>query len=419
MSSSGEDVLIDGSKSVIVVADTHLGVKDNVTSRPLILSSFLKWVKGLEEGPSSVNLGKWGEGSETKTLRLPQLLILLGDILELWDATDRSVDACSRFVFGSMAEMQSTKVYVLGNHDYDLVELIWKDRPRRTKRLKDIERGYPLSRSRLRFFDEVYPPQPEPNLESGRPPIRTLRSGDDRYLFLHGHQFDALFTLPSWRWMPSIRKAALVFGSFTWVFVALFLSDLILTISTRAIDLHGLVLLASLACISVPFLLIQFGRKVWNKVRTRKYDRRGGLEGFVRWWKGYSKDYDSTEHNLNVVYGHTHLTDVVHSPDEIRNILGVETSFRGRLLNLPAWSKDLSEEREEVLQAVFLYIDEEGSWFFGWDWEKQTPFLIPKPLIKERRERKIVVKDDETAENLEAIGWPTPLIDEWRNKSTV
>ncbi len=139
----------------------------------------------------------------------------------------------------------------------------------------------------------------------------------------------------------------------------------------------------------------------------------------MKWWKDFSKDYDSTEHSLNVVYGHTHLTDVVSSPDEIGNILGIETSFRGRLLNLPAWSKDLSEEREEVLQAVFLYIDEEGSWFFGWDWEKQTPFLIPKPLIKERREHKIVVKDDETAENLEAIGWPTPLIDEWRNQSTV
>jgi len=77
-----------------------------------------------------------------------------------------------------------------------------------------------------------------------------------------------------------------------------------------------------------------------------------------------------------------------------------------------SWSKDLSEGKAEELQAVFLYIDEEGNWFFGWNYEKQQPFLIPKRLIKERRDRKFVVKDEGTASALGAIGWPKLLIDE-------
>jgi len=219
--------------------------------------------------------------------------------------------------------------------------------------------------------------------------------------------------------MPSLRTAAMVFGSFTWVFVVLFFSDLILSILMGTFDLSSVMLIVFLACVSVPFLLIQFGRKVWNRFRTRRYKRRGGLQGFVRWWSKFLKDKAPPVQRLNVVYGHTHLTDVVRSPDEIKEILGEETSFQGCLLNLPAWSKDLSEEREEVLQALFLYIDEEGSWFLGWDWVGERPFLIPKQLVKERRDRKTVVKDEETAEKLEAIGWPGPLIEEWKNPSKI
>ncbi len=419
MDTGVEDVIIEGSKSVLVVADTHLGVKDSVSSRPLIFSSFMEWVKGLEEKPWSVELGFWGEGRETKELKQPQYLVLLGDVLELWDASDRSVDACSRFIFNSMAEMQSIKVYVLGNHDYDLVELIWKDRPGSKEPLKDVERNYPIGRSQLQFFDEVFPRQMTSS-ESGRNRIRVLQAGDENYLFIHGHQFDALFTVPHWRWMPSFRKAAMVFGSFTWVFVVLFFLDLILSILTGSFELPSVMFIMFLGCISVPFLLIQFGRKVWNQFRTRRYKRKGGLQGFVRWWRDkFLKDKESQEQGINVVYGHTHLTDVVRSPDEIREILGEETSFQGCLLNLPAWSKDLSEERQEVLQAVFLYIDKGGSWFFGWDWDGERPFLIPKQLVKERRAQKIVVKDEEMVEKLEVIGWPGPLIKEWKNPSNI
>lgn len=429
MSSEEETVFIDSSKSVIVVADTHLGVKDKVSSRPLILSGFLQWVKRLEEEPISVKLGDWGEGEDTKALKPPQELILLGDILELWDATDRSVDACSRSIIKSLGETLSRKIYVLGNHDHDLSELVWEDRPGRLKPAKAIDRNYPLGRSQLLFFDGVYPPQRNAGEKSGRPRIRSLGVGDEKYLFVHGHQFDKLFTLPAWRWMPQLRAAALAFGSYTWVFVILFLLDLILSISSGALDLQGLLLLVLLACVSIPFLIIQFGRKIWNRIRTRKYDRKGGLEGFVRWWRRLSRDKARPEPQLNVVYGHTHLTDFVKSPDDLMNIIDEPTSFQGCLLNLPAWSKDLSEEREEVLQAVFLYIDQEGSWFFAWDWGKHHPFLIPKQLIKLRREGMQVVKgrDSKTGlvtglieeSRLEAIGWPEPLIDEWRKPSRI
>jgi hypothetical protein len=42
----------------------------------------------------------------------------------------------------------------------------------------------------------------------------------------------------------------------------------------------------------------------------------------------------------------------------------------------------------------------EGNWFLGWDWISERPFIIPKELLKGRRDRRAVVKDEETTQRL-------------------
>jgi len=473
-----EEISIDPSKSVIVIADTHLGAQGEHTSRPLILNDFLKWVKKLEEGKESIliELGFWGDGK--KKLKPPQELILLGDILELWDATDRSIDFCSRPIFSLLGDLSCNKIYVLGNHDNDLIDLI-----RREVDEANEEEGkytykyekYPINKSHILFLDGMYPTITnigtkgtnvwgQTELLDKQQYLRTVSVGGQHYLFLHGHQFDKYFkTLPQWKWMAKFRIAAMAFGSYTWIFVTLLIIDLILTVFLGNLELWNLMLLLLLTSVSLPFLIIQFGRKLFNSFRTRKYDRSGGIEGFIDYWKSDLKEkYHSSktywerenitkavkfEEPINIIYGHTHLTDLVflkaldnvnYKSKRFQDLLkkneeSLEANLQRRkdidktdmsiLFNLPAWSKDLStSKKEEVLQAVFLYLDEEGSFYLGWDWNEEQPFLIPKELIRIRREKYQVVKKDEDDDgffmesDLQHIGWNTHLIDEWKKK---
>lgn len=190
-------------RSIIIVADTHFGLnkKDQVCDSNAF-SEFLNWVRCLEEkGKETLNLGIWGGNRKDMDLKPPEKIIFLGDILELWDASKNSIDVSTRSIIQSISVLNCEKIYVLGNHDYDLVEIVGK---------------YPLGASSISIIDKEY----------------DILKGDKRYLFLHGHQFDKYFTLPSWKFMPHIRRAALVFGSYTWIFVILFAADLVLEIIT-------------------------------------------------------------------------------------------------------------------------------------------------------------------------------------------
>lgn len=72
---------IDPEKSIIVVSDLHLGGNQGErTSRDF--SSFLDWLKLLCDESNETRVEIKAKGS--KKLKPPQMLILLGDILELW-----------------------------------------------------------------------------------------------------------------------------------------------------------------------------------------------------------------------------------------------------------------------------------------------------------------------------------------------
>ena len=234
--------------------------------------------------------------------------------------------------------------------------------------------------------------------------------GNLKCLFLHGHQFDKYFAFPSWKFMPHLRKASMAFGEYSWIFVLLFCIDLILELATGFEGLSGKVLLAFLAAVSLPFLIVKFGRDVWNRIKTTKYRPREAEKNLESWWSNFSKNNANVRQDWLVVYGHTHIIDFWIEEKE-NNTLTV--------FNIPSWVRDPLEKGKIFLESIFrhgfLYIDEDNQEFPGWDTRNKKPFLIPKEAIIERRENGDITRLEQydMAERLQEIGWPQELIAKW------
>jgi UDP-2,3-diacylglucosamine pyrophosphatase LpxH len=369
----------DPDRSIIVVADTHFGLrKENEHSDPNAFSDFLTWVTALEKkGTEKVASGVWSRTQEGAiTVKPPEKVVFLGDILELWGASKQTIDACTRSIFQSLSLLNAEKIYVLGNHDAELAQLA---------------DDYPLGLSSLHIQEGAY----------------CVSKGGRKLVFLHGHEFDKLFALPSWRIMPVINNAATVFGSYTWFFVFLLGLDLSLLFWRGFSSVADWIMLIVLGALSVPFLVTQFGRNVWNKLKSTKYKTKDSEVGLQKWWSTFPEKSESGD--WNIVYGHTH-------------VIGFWSTKLGNaeltLFNLPSWVKDVGQKGDVSLDMVFrhgfLYIDKETIEFFGWDTEKKKPFLVPKDVIQARLQNGDAthVPYDVEAE-LRAIGWPPQLIEKW------
>jgi len=371
---------LDSQKSIFVVADTHFGLKkDDQYCDPNSFSDFLNWMSALErEGKETLRLGFWSEKEEHMHLRAPEKFIFLGDILELWDATANSINLCTRSVMQSVFDLACEKIYVLGNHDYDLADTLGK---------------YPFGSSTISIVEEEY----------------ATTKGNQKYLFVHGHQFDKLFTLPSWRALSYIRHAALALGLYNVVFVVLFIVGLGLEVTIGFGGVADKMLLSLLGAISVPFLLVRFGRDIWNHFRSTRHKPREAEIGFERWWKAFSQRAGPS-YDWNIIYGHTHTIDFWRKIDGEK----VLTMF-----NIPSWVRDFKQKGdislEKVLRHTFLYIDDETVEFLGWDTRKKRPFLIPKDVIIERRQKGEIsgLMAYGIDEKLRDIGWPEELIGKW------
>ena len=112
-------------KSIIVVADTHFGLnKKDEKCDPVAFSDFLGWLKNLEEkGSCTIPVGARSGGEEEMTLWAPEKAVFAGDILELWDASQNAIDVSTRSVVQSVSALSCEKIYLLGNHDFDLLEV--------------------------------------------------------------------------------------------------------------------------------------------------------------------------------------------------------------------------------------------------------------------------------------------------------
>ncbi|MEM3585889.1 MAG: metallophosphoesterase [Candidatus Jordarchaeaceae archaeon] len=423
-----------GNGSFIVISDCHLGLVGGVEKRkgivcePEKLGQFLNWLSLLEKGEKiKIKLGPWGNHRE-KVLKPPEKLVLIGDILELWDASDREIDYCSRPIFEQLNKLKCEKIYLLGNHDYDLKPLIGV---------------YPSGETTLSIIEDYYPVQEE------KKRVSTVKIGDREYLFVHGYQFDRLFAFQPWKLLPSIRSGAVAFGKYGDLFIGLLVLGIIMAIFNYTLMQYSP---TSLGALSMMFPILQlfpsflglsqslwnslvpifsifgngallllwlilggprifylYGRKVWNRLVGTRYNRKASINGILGWWKRFSKNKEVTAKNLRIVYGHTHLIDVI-TPDELREY-GKGNEINITALNIPAWVKDYTEKHRQKLRATCLYIDEEDELFLGWDWHNKRPFVVPIKVVHEKMEKGAVSKD--TAKKLLSIDWPKTMVESW------
>lgn len=135
----------------LIVSDVHLGLgseepDNNEKCNHDEFCHFLEWICSLENQPHSIK-----QNDREFTIKSPYKIVLLGDILELWDPKEGDRDYVIKDCikpFSLLSDINCDKIYVVGNHDDSLGELE----------------------------------------KSGTP--RGLKIGNKSYFFLHGHQYD-------------------------------------------------------------------------------------------------------------------------------------------------------------------------------------------------------------------------------------
>ena len=397
-------------RSIIVVADTHFGLyTDEEACDPGAFTDFLNWIKELEGGKKKIlKIGAWGSADAgTKlVLKPPEKIILLGDILELWTSSNEAVLASIISIIQLMSELSCEKIYVLGNHDYDLFYSITSKGTNKT--------SYPLGASGITIIEKEY----------------WITKGGEKYCFLHGQQFDRLFTLPSWKFMAPIRKAALAFGNYTGVLVALCLANFIIQTIVGAWEIADIILTILLTAVTLPYSFLLFSRKIWNRVSTIKFNPKSMQEKYEKQrlflWKKFSEKLSEKNEILNVIYGHTHTIDNWIEEEFVES--GGEFALTlMKVSNIPSWIKILFNDGESIkneISHVFLYITESASLFVGWDHKGKKPYWIPKEIISEKRKfgnlskfekqyNKILITQDNIKQKLHEIDWPKELIKKW------
>jgi len=419
---------------IIVVADTHFGIKKGSISMPGYFADFLWWIKELEkENEQKVKILDRGTIKD-KTLIKPNEIIFLGDIIELWDSEDEAVNTCVSTLMPTLAEIEAEKIYVLGNHDNILDKAL----------LSQEKEYYPLGESNLKIVEE-YPSE------------GFMKKGDQNYLFVHGHQFDKHFTNIGklYNILPALRNVSnaltnyvpfLFFVSLALAIIDKLMPDDIFSSSLEILDLilRGLgwfinktlflgkpEIVVLLLLLTIPKIYMTFGRRFWSWFSGVKYKKHETIDNFTKWWKLFIGDNKVPE-NLNVVYGHTHFLNYIPKKktdakmyqfymDKLRDRkISVET--RPAIVNISAWMKDIkNKEKDEkyknVMVASFLYIDDEGFEFFGWDWYEKSVFHIPKEVIIIRRELEKNAIPEDMAKKLAEIGWPKKLIEKWQKSA--
>jgi UDP-2,3-diacylglucosamine pyrophosphatase LpxH len=218
------DPLPEG-RSIIVVSDLHLGGREDTGTS----QRFCRFLDHLTTGSPVVSDLCTREGSvRSKQLLPPETFILLGDILEVWDS--RNSDRNCAFVNGilpllKLRDMDCDVVYVTGNHDEDVAEIVEsydvmrkQDKENQEKAQAETPGPEPgagdrsgcspedfgilhskdkAGRKRPESFKmrwrgsrclEISPRHfPAPRLEGGD---LGLKAGEASYAFIHGHQFD-------------------------------------------------------------------------------------------------------------------------------------------------------------------------------------------------------------------------------------
>jgi UDP-2,3-diacylglucosamine pyrophosphatase LpxH len=378
-------------RSVLVISDTHFGA-DGCSKEAFgrFLDWLADWMNASTTGGATSDKASQvkedtlekGEGQKTEP-EPPELVILLGDFLEYWDprGDDRTQPLRDSFqIFDKLFNLPCKKVYVIGNHDHEMVEYGSISALRAHGRAKPSSGVYPCTNATQFVIARDH----YPNLPSNRTD-EWLRIGDRYYYFLHGHQLDKWFKavgelkfVPGW-----MSQFASAYRSINPWFGRIFSVILFLTVAAgvgSALGLWaaplGILLLLTVASIWVaaPWLWVKLQRPVWKWIA-----RRGVVPKFVdveRVARDYFRPDKLKTRARTLVFGHTHYPGCWRDKDG---------SLKGwTFVNSGSWlkpSSDILRKHPDIEFNTFVYIDEKGPSLCQWVDDKRTVTTLKGPFI--------------------------------------
>ena len=367
---------------VIVVSDVHLG---GASSDYKAFWDFLGWLNTLSDNGTSVDCN--GNNIDIKK---PGTIVLLGDILELWDPRKDDRDYVIKDVLTPISilnDIDCDIIYVIGNHDEDLHDI--------KKVLKEKGLKFPYKgKGTFRMYYRTYP---EKNKDTKR--VDGVEIGKERYAFLHGHQFDKLqichkisnflgFRFDPIDWLQDLanvsytKKIRMKLGKATGIFTLLLILLygvvyylLFFRVPDKVIPVgsfYGVlwVFISFLFLVTVlPVCLTFWFTKIWDRIGIKCKPIEEVIKKRYNAKKGGKIDADI------IVFGHTH--NAGYYPKELKKD---ERLF----INTGCWV-DISEKKCKEKGAIpntFLYIDTKALYLLKWNKE-----------VKEEEKKITCVKD--------------------------
>lgn len=397
------------NRSVIVLSDFHLGLKERNTITPNFLEfcAFLDRVySGGTGNPDVIVDGR------PKKLLPPAKIILLGDFFDLWSPWDNKrtkvlEDSYSiiRFLFALPAQI----VYVTGNHDDEVAEVagsfpvpVSQEKQYPPFQKNPVVAGIagsspgsgetqlPLDPIKLVVAERHYPPEDkkDPDREKEHPTFSGMRIGNHQYFFMHGHQFDLLYITvgllqkyPGWvsknyslfRDHPPLKWFFWILFGLSFLYVAV--GKTILKISTGFDGMADFLLGLSLV-IYVFTLQPLTLRHFWDIINGRLYPKTATIATVIEagYWRDGEGKYILAD---TVVFGHTHVAD--DSGDRYRR----DNPVNKRFINSGSWGDERTPTSDGLgytEKDTFLYIDAEGPVLFRWPDGGPLPEQISKAL---------------------------------------
>jgi len=388
----------------IVVSDVHLGSKVYDRYNRDMFCSFLKWVRGLENKEETIKCR-----NKDVTIHKPENLILLGDILELWDPKDGDRDNVikdSIIPFSVLSDINCDKIYVIGNHDDSLGEL--ED---------DVNNVLPNGK-KFTIYDRHYP-EKKADMATG------IHIGKKSYFFLHGHQFDKEQAILAWvsgliseswnplgwfqdlfnifdtkkHWKRNFLIFSLLFlaGGFFWskflppvlqgpltfpgslssailpvlsgiillffiikrfyalsaALFVLFLGSWLFSNQSGLLSIIWGTVTGFFALGSIPGVVANTQRKFYNMFKST--DKTA--EQIITDKYYYKKDKDTIEADI-VVFGHTHFASSYGPNPDTRNKLFINTGC--------FYGKEKKIDGKMRYANTFIYIDDDGAYIMRW-----------------------------------------------------
>ena len=345
---------------VIVVSDVHLGGKN---SNAKDFRDFLDWLSTLPADGKNYTCN----GNEL-TIKKPGTIVLLGDILELWDPRkdDRNYVAKDTLTpLSILNELDCDIIYVIGNHDEDIYELkrIWK------------KKGVRFPYKGKGTFKIVFRSYPE--RVKGTKRVEGVTIGKNKYAFLHGHQFDRFQVFYTISRILKIRfdpidwhqdlanvsftkniglkknRGSLLFG----VLFILYILGYIFWFKDAQIGsgfgILWVIISAFFVVTILPKVVTFLNTEIWRRIPGTIVKKCTPVEEVIK--NRYTDKKGKYIDTDTIVFGHTH------------NAGGYYMKEKKRLfINTGCWVRECAEEKRNT----FLYINAEAPYLLTWDKEK-------------------------------------------------